>query len=69
LLVRLGFRTLYFQRRCSTAWAPSPVHFVLVTLEMGLSWTVYLGWSWTVVLPISASQVARIIDVSHWSLA
>jgi hypothetical protein len=27
------------------------------------------GWPWTTIVPISASKVARITDVSHWSLA
>jgi hypothetical protein len=27
---------------------------------MGISQTIYPGWPWTVILPISASQVARI---------
>jgi hypothetical protein len=34
-------------------------------LEMGILWTVCLGWSGTSVLPITASQVARIIGVNH----
>jgi hypothetical protein len=40
----------------------------------GLFWdrvseTICLGWLWTMILPISASWVARIIGVSHGSLA
>jgi hypothetical protein len=31
----------------------------------GISWTFCLGWPWTTALPISASQGARIADVSH----
>jgi hypothetical protein len=31
----------------------------------GVSLTFFPGWSWTKVLPISASQVARIIGVSY----
>jgi hypothetical protein len=31
--------------------------------------TVSLGWFWTTVILISAFQVARIIDLSHWHLA
>jgi hypothetical protein len=30
-----------------------------------LSWTICWGWLWTTILPISASQVARITGVSH----
>jgi hypothetical protein len=33
-------------------------------LEMGVSRTIYPRWPQTVILPISASQVARITDVS-----
>jgi hypothetical protein len=33
--------------------------------EMGISWTFYLSWTQTAVLPISASQVARITGVSQ----
>jgi hypothetical protein len=36
---------------------------------MGVLRTICLGWSWTSILPISASQVARIIGMSHWRLA
>jgi hypothetical protein len=28
-------------------------------------WTICQGWLWTTVLPISASQVTRITDISH----
>jgi hypothetical protein len=31
-------------------------------------WTICLGWLWTVILLISASRVARIKGMSHWSL-
>jgi hypothetical protein len=31
----------------------------------GVSWTICLGWPQTSILPISASQVARITSVSH----
>jgi hypothetical protein len=36
--------------------------------EDGVSWTICLGWPWTVILPISASQVAKITGVSHLCL-
>jgi hypothetical protein len=29
--------------------------------------TICLGWPWTSIFPISASQVARITSVHHWS--
>jgi hypothetical protein len=53
------------QSRCSTAWTTPQVHFVLVILEIGVLWTICLSWPGTLILPISASQVAR-ITVSHW---
>jgi hypothetical protein len=34
-------------------------------LEMGISQTSFLGWSGTSILPISVSQVTRIIGMSH----
>jgi hypothetical protein len=52
---------LHLQSRHSTAGATPLVHFVLVW-----SWgTICQVWPWTKILPISASQVARIIGVSH----
>jgi hypothetical protein len=36
----------------------TPVHFVLVILQMGgVSWTIWLGWPWSMILLISTSQV------------
>jgi hypothetical protein len=66
----LGFelRASRLQSRCCTTWATPPVHFALVLLEMGVSWTIFLGWPQTEILPILASQVARITGVSHWHL-
>jgi hypothetical protein len=32
----------------------------------GVSWTVCLDWPRTSVLPISASQLPRIIGMTHW---
>jgi hypothetical protein len=58
------FRALGLQSKRSTAWATPPVHFALVVLEMGVSGTIYLGWSPTPILPISASQVAKITGMS-----
>jgi hypothetical protein len=34
----------------------------------GISQTIYSGWPQTSMLPISASQVAKITGVSHWRL-
>jgi hypothetical protein len=31
-------------------------------------WAICLGWTWTTILPISASQVARITGVNYWGL-
>jgi hypothetical protein len=38
-------------------------------LEVGVSRTICMVWLQTLILPISASQVVRIIGVSHWLLA
>jgi hypothetical protein len=38
-------------------------------LEMRVSWSICLGWSQTTILPILASQVARIIGMNHQCLA
>jgi hypothetical protein len=35
---------------------------------LGVSWNSCLGWPRTTILPISTSQVARIIRVSHFFL-
>jgi hypothetical protein len=69
-LVRLGFerRALYLQSRHFMAWATTPVHFALVILHMGISWTICLGYPGSTVFWTSASQVARITDMSHWHL-
>jgi hypothetical protein len=50
--------------RWSTTLSTPPDHFVLVSLEMGASQTIHPDWPQTVILPISASQVARITGVS-----
>jgi hypothetical protein len=47
----------------------SPIHFSLVILEMGVSWTICPIWPQTLILPMSASQVARITGVNHQCLA
>jgi hypothetical protein len=67
--VELGFelRDSHLPSRYSLVSTTPPVHFALVTLEMGLSQSITPGYPWTVILPISASQVARITGVNHWS--
>jgi hypothetical protein len=44
----------------------SPVHFALIIFGDGVSRTICPGWPRTMILPISASQLARITGVSHW---
>jgi hypothetical protein len=72
-LVDLGFelRALHLQSRHSTTWAtPGGVTpFCCGYFEDGISWTICLGWPWTLILPISASQVARITGMGPWHLA
>jgi hypothetical protein len=63
--VGLGFELRALQSRCSTAWTTPSVHFPLVNLKTDVSQTLCSGWPQTAILLISASQVARIIDVSH----
>jgi hypothetical protein len=69
VVLEFELRALYLQSRCSNTRAILPVHFAVVILEMGVSGTIFSGCWQTVILLISASQVARIIGVSHWSLA
>jgi hypothetical protein len=59
---------LPLQSRLSTSCATPPVHFALVILEMGILWTICPDWPQTAIL-ISASQVTRIIGISHWRQA
>jgi hypothetical protein len=48
--------------RCSIACATPLVFFSGYFGDGGqISWTICLGWSWTLILPITASQVARIV--------
>jgi hypothetical protein len=70
-LVGLEFelRASCLQSSHFTTWATLPVHFDLVVLEISVLKIISLGWYWTEVLLISASQVARIIGVSHHYLA
>jgi hypothetical protein len=68
-LVGLGFelRALCWQSNSTTAWATPPVIFCSGYFGVGIPWTICPGWPWTTILPISASQIARIIGMSHWS--
>jgi hypothetical protein len=69
-LLGLGFelRPLCLQSRHSLASATPAVHFALVIFRRWGLRTICLGWPQTLILPISASQVARIIGMSHWCL-
>jgi hypothetical protein len=53
-------RALCLQCRHFTIWAIPLVHFALVIFGDGVLQTICLGWPWTAILPILASQVARI---------
>jgi hypothetical protein len=68
LLLGLGLelRASHLQSQHPTTWATPPVHFALFILEMG---GIMKGWHQTSIVPISASQVARITGVSHWHSA
>jgi hypothetical protein len=62
-------KVLCLQSRHSPTRAIPPAHFALVILEMvALKLFVWAGPQ-TVILLISASQVAKIIGVTHWHLA
>jgi hypothetical protein len=51
--------------RCSTTWVTPPGCFALIIFgDGGLS--VSPSWSQILILPISISQVLRIIGLSHW---
>jgi hypothetical protein len=65
--VRLGFELTasHLQSWCSTTQDIPPIHFALVILEMDSTQTICLGQPLTVILLISASQVARLVDMSH----
>jgi hypothetical protein len=69
--VTLGFelRASHLQSRHCIAGATPPVHFALVILERVVLQTICLDWPPTAILLTSASQVARITDVSHQHLA
>jgi hypothetical protein len=59
---------LEFELRASL-WAIPPVHFAVVILEMEPCGLFCLNWPQISILLISASQVRRLIGVSHWRLA
>jgi hypothetical protein len=61
----LGLRAYSLEKQTLYSRATPPVHFVLVILEMKVSQTLCPGWPQTSILPISASQVARITGTSH----
>jgi hypothetical protein len=42
---------------------------VLGIFKLGSHKLIFQGWPWTTILLISASWVARIAGMSHWSLA
>jgi hypothetical protein len=54
-----------FVRQALCGWATAPVQFALVIVRDGISVAICLGCSQIVILPISASQVDRIADMSH----
>jgi hypothetical protein len=56
---------LEFELRCSTTWTTPPDHFCSGYFGDGILWTVSPGWPQTAILPISASQIARITGTSH----
>jgi hypothetical protein len=70
-LVALGFqlRALNSAKQSALMLEHIPIHLALVILEMGVIQTICLGCPSTVILPISASQVARITGMSHCLLA
>jgi hypothetical protein len=51
------------QGLCHWSYTPSP--FCSGYFGDGISGTIYLDWLWTSILPISASQVAKITGVRH----
>jgi hypothetical protein len=64
-LVGLGFELRASNLQSSHSAVTPPVRFAL---QDGVLPTICPGWPRTTFLPISASQVARIIGVSHQSL-
>jgi hypothetical protein len=70
-LVRQEFelRILALQNKNFSSWAMHPRSFLSGYFEDIVSQTICLGWPWTVVLPISASQVAKMTDMNHRCLA
>jgi hypothetical protein len=57
-------RASHLKSRCSIAWTTPPVHFCSVYFGDGVSQTICPVWPQNMVLPISDSQIARIIDES-----
>jgi hypothetical protein len=58
------FRALSLQSRYSTTCTTPSAHFIMVILETVVTQTICPGWPQAFILPIAASQVARIIDMS-----
>jgi hypothetical protein len=56
---------LHLQCRCSTAWTMSPSPLCSGYFGDGVLRTICPRWPQTTILPISASQTARITSVSH----
>jgi hypothetical protein len=52
--------------RHATTWATLPALFYIEYFQVRVLGTICLGWPRTTILLISASQVARIAEVSHW---
>jgi hypothetical protein len=67
LLTVLGLeiRASHLLGRGSTTWATPPALFCAGIFEVESQFCC-LRWPWTKILLISASQVARIIDMHHW---
>jgi hypothetical protein len=61
------FRALHWQSKYSSAWAT--LRFYFGYSEDGVLQTTCPGWPRNKIFQISASQVAKIIGMSHWCLA
>jgi hypothetical protein len=68
-VLRFKLRALCLLGRCSTTRTTLPAHFCIGYFWDTGSWTICLGWPQITILLISASQGARLTDMSHWCLA
>jgi hypothetical protein len=59
------FRASDLQSKSSTAWSATPVHFALVIFGVRIWRTICLGWPRVTIIPISNSQIARIIGLTQ----